>query len=114
MARLINAHDAAERFVAAADTNCRPGGPTHSERLAVTSQAFCLIYAVDLALAGTPDYMGLAYWWADEYKHRLRDATNSQRRRAHHAILAAGLPLDGVSSAHAAIINRAVRNAVRV
>jgi hypothetical protein len=109
MARLVNAHDAAEKFVATADTNCRPGGPTHSERIAVTSQAFCLVYAVDRALVGTPDYMGMACWWSDDYKHLLRDAGNARRQRAHRAILAAGLPLDGVSAEHDEIIRRAVR-----
>jgi hypothetical protein len=72
-----------------------------------------LVYALDRALIGTPDYMGLAHWWADEYKHRLRGARNSQRRKAHHAILAAGLPLDAASDEHKAIINRATSSRPR-
>ena len=106
---MIDIWTAAERYSRRADASCRPGGPTHTERLPVTSRAYTLVYALDRALVGTPDYMGLAHWWADEYKHRLRGALNSQRRRAHHALLAAGLPLDGVSAEHAEIINRAAR-----
>jgi len=90
-----------------ADCSTRPGGPTHTERLPVTTRAFQLIYSIDRGLVGTLDYMGLAHWWADEYKHRLRGATNKQRKKAHDAILAAGFPLDGVSVEHADIIARA-------
>ncbi len=110
---MINAHDAAEKFVRTADTGCRPGGPTHNERLAVTSKAYCLLHTVDTALIGTQDYMGLAHWWADEYKHILRDVGNTRRQRAHRAILAAGLQLDGVSPEHEEIIRRAARWFVR-
>jgi hypothetical protein len=96
-----------------ADCNTSPGGPTHIERLPVTTRAFQLIYAVDRGLVGTLDYVGLACWWADEYKHRLRGATNRQRKKAHDAILAAGLSLDGVSVEHTAIIASATRPAKR-
>jgi hypothetical protein len=71
MARVVNAHDAADKFVSTADTNCRPGGPTHNEK------------------------------------------GNARRQRAHNAILAAGLQLDGVSAEHEEIIRRAARWFVR-
>jgi hypothetical protein len=106
---MIDIWTAAERYATKADASTRPGGPTHCERLHVTSRAYTLVYAIDRALVGTGDYMGLAYWWSDVYKHRLRGATTKQRRRAHDAILAAGLPLDGESVRHREIIDRATR-----
>lgn len=53
--------------------------------------------------------MGLAYWWSHEYKHTLRGATPRQRKKAHDAIVAAGLRLDGESDEHAAIISKATK-----
>jgi hypothetical protein len=100
---------AAERYATKADAGTRPGGPTHCERLHVTTRAYTLVYAIDRALVGTGDYMGLANWWSDSYKNRLRGATTRQRKRAHDAILAAGLPLDGESAKHREIIDRATR-----
>ena len=96
-----------------ADCNTLPGGPTHVERLPVTTRAFQLVYSLDRGLVGTPDYMGLAGWWNDDYKHRLRAASTSERKKAHDRILAAGLPLDGASDEHAAIIARATNNGRR-
>jgi hypothetical protein len=89
------------------DCSTLPGGPTHIERLPLTSRAFSLLYSLDRSLTGTLDYMGLAGWWADEYKHTLRGASAQARKKAHDGILAAGLVLDGVSDKHAAIISKA-------
>jgi hypothetical protein len=58
----------------------------------------------DEARVGTPEYQGLAYFWAYDYRHYLRDCGNARRREVHTQLLAAGLPLDGVSDAHAKII----------
>jgi len=58
----------------------------------------------DEARVGTPEYQGLAYFWAYDYRHYLRDCGNERRREVHTQLLAAGLPLDGVSDAHAKII----------
>jgi hypothetical protein len=96
-----------------ADCDTLPGGPTHVERLPVTSRAFQLVYSLDRGLVGTPDYMGLAGWWNDDYKHRLRAASTIERKKAHDRILAAGLPLDGASDEHAAIVARATNNGRR-
>lgn len=101
---------AAERYATKADASTRPGGPTHCARLHVTSRAHTLVYALDKALVGSSDYMGLASWWGDAYKHLLRAATTTQRKRAHGAILAAGLPVDGESDEHAAIVAWATNN----
>ena len=79
----------------------------------VTFRMFTILSHIDRAMIGTPDYMGLAYWWDHEYKHTLREVTPKQRKKTHDAILAAGLPLDGVSDEHAAIIDRCTRPAKR-
>lgn len=78
----------------------------YSPRL--TQRMFFILLKIDAAMVGTPDYMGLAYWWSHEYKHTLREATPKQRKKAHDAILAAGLRLDGESDGHAEIIGKAV------
>jgi len=69
-----------------------------------TQPAFDAIYQLDHDSIGTPNYMGVAYFWNVEYKHYLRDATVAQCRRVHNKFLQAGLPLDGKSDAHHAII----------
>jgi serine/threonine protein kinase len=44
---------------------------------------------------GTPDYMGLAYWWGQAYKHALREATTKQRKKAHDACWLSPPPRSG-------------------
>lgn len=60
----------------------------------------------DQTLVGTPDYQGIAYFWNYGYRHYLRDASYGKCRRVHDAFLRAGLPLDGESPEHLAIIRR--------
>ncbi len=50
----------------------------------ITDEATQSLYKLDRKYIGTPNYMGLAYFWGQEYKHYLRDATVSQRRRIHN------------------------------
>lgn len=69
----------------------------------LTAAATKALLHLDSSLIGTPDYMGVAYFGAYEYRD-LRALTYEHRRRVHHALLAAGLPVDGESDAHAAII----------
>jgi len=88
----------------------KPGGPTSSYALPLTLRAFEAVLTLDEKLVGTPDYMGVAYWWSHEYKWTLRAATHGQRKRAHDAIMAAGLPLDGESAHHAVIVAWATNN----
>jgi hypothetical protein len=88
----------------------KPGGPTSSYALPLTLRAFEAVLTLDEKLVGTPDYMGVAGWWGCEYKWSLRAATPRQRKRAHDAILAAGLPLDGESAHHAVIVAWATNN----
>lgn len=93
--------------------NTKPGGPAYDYKPRLTFRMFCVLLQIDDAMIGTPDYMGLAYWWDHEYKHTLRGVTPKQRKKTHDAILAAGLPLNGVSDEHAAIIDRCTRPAKR-
>ena len=87
----------------------KPGGPASCYSLPLTLRAFEALLTLDEKLVGTPDYMGLAYWWDQRSKHVLRAASPAERKRAHGAILRAGLPLDGESDEHAEIVLRATR-----
>lgn len=61
---------------------------------------------VDNALVGTPNYMGVVYFWAHEYRHQMRPTSNSNRRRVHKKLLQAGLVVSDKSPEHQAIIDR--------
>lgn len=74
--------------------------------LPVTSRAYARLDALDSTLIGTPDYLGLAYYWSGEYKHFLRIATPKQRKLVHDRFLDAKLHLDGVSPQHEAIVKK--------
>ncbi len=63
---------------------------------------------LDETFVGTPDYMGIAYFWSSEYKFSLRDASPDKRRAVHAAFLKAGLPVDGESPQHEAIVEKIV------
>lgn len=95
------------------DDSVRAGGPADCRLPPVTARMFNVFHRIDEAMIGTPDYAGIAYWWDHEYKHPLRACTAKQRKKAHDAILAAGLPLDGVSDNHKMIIERAAKRKVR-
>lgn len=70
----------------------------------VTVDAFNAIFKLDKAFVGTDSYLGLAYFWAYEYRHYLRDCTMAKRRKVHKKWLQAGLDLEGVSDKHLSII----------
>lgn len=94
--------------------NTKPGGRADcGGGAAVTFRMFCILMRIDDAMIGTPDYMGLSGWWHCEYKFDLREATPKERKKAHDAILAAGLPLGGVSDEHAQIVAWATNNGKR-
>ena len=56
----------------------------------VTFDAFCKLDALDETFIGTPDYMGVAYFWGHGVKHYLREASQAQRRRIHKKWLEQG------------------------
>ena len=74
----------------------------------ITTKAYGALEAADVALIGTPDYVGIAYFWGWEYRRQMRDCSFSQRRRVHTAFIKAGLDTDGVSPAHGDIISRLI------
>ena len=70
----------------------------------VTVDAFNAIFKLDKTFVGTGNYLGLAYFWAHEYRHYLRDCTMAKRRTVHKKWLQAGLYLEGISDKHLSII----------
>lgn len=88
----------------------KPGGPSSCYSLPLTLRAFEAVLTLDEKLVGTPDYMGVAYFWGQRTKHVLRAASQVERKRAHDAILRAGLPLDGDSDEVTEIVMRATRD----
>ena len=49
----------------------------------ITSEAFIKIHELDRTFIDTPNYLGVAYFWAYEYRHYLRDASTTQRIEVH-------------------------------
>lgn len=72
----------------------------------LSDEAIMALLNLDNSFIGTKDYIGLAYFWAHEYRHYLRDASSSNRRLVHKKLLEAGLKVDEVSDKHEKIINR--------
>lgn len=70
----------------------------------LTFEAFEGIFKLDKTFVGTENYLGLAYFWAMEYKHYLRDCSMAKRRKIHKKWLQAGLDLTGISKHHLSII----------
>ena len=70
----------------------------------VTVDAFNAIFKLDKTFIGTRNYLGLAYFWAHEYRHYLRDCTMAKRRTVHKKWLQSGLDLEGISDKHLSII----------
>ena len=94
----------AERF-----WNSLDGGVKRNDRERGSGQssfAFVGLMLLDKPLVGTYDYMGRAYFWSMKYKHELRDATPSKRRRVHRMMLDAGLPVSGDSEQHDKIMEK--------
>jgi hypothetical protein len=70
----------------------------------ITSQAFVKIYEIDQSFINTNNYLGLAYFWAYEYRHYLRDASIAQRKKVHNLFLKNNLIIDHASEKHFEII----------
>ena len=79
-----------------------------SERITIrfTLDAYLKVAKLDKTFIGTPNYMGVDYFWHYEYRHVLRDASPLKRVRVHHKLLKAGLKVDGSSDLHEAIITK--------
>ena len=72
----------------------------------ISYKAFQAINALDETFIGTPEYMGVQYFWGHEYKWALRDMTYYGRRKVHHTFLKEGLILDETSPRHAEIVKQ--------
>lgn len=101
-------NNAANNFIRESnvDNIFQPGGAAECQPLPLTGRSFGLIHSLDFALIGTPDYIGVAYFWSSAYKHTLREATPRERKTVHDAFLANGLPVDGESPEHWAIVKK--------
>lgn len=73
---------------------------------AISFKAWEEIYKLDKEFVGTPEYMGLAYYWSTVYKYYLRDCSIAQRRRIHRMMLKADLVLHETSDEHLDIIRK--------
>ena len=66
---------------------------------------FAAMDTQDKLCIGTKYYQGLAYFWNHEYRHVLRDASYSIRKKVHNSFVKAGLHPSGLTRKHDAIIN---------
>lgn len=61
---------------------------------------------LDEKFIGTDNYMGVAYFWNEEYKWWLRDAKAKVRRQVHTAFVKAKLKPDEYSKEHRAVVTK--------
>jgi len=59
-----------------------------------TGRASQAVIRLDQMFIGTPDDMGVAYFWSHEFKHWLRACTVAERRRVHSEWLKRGLSFE--------------------
>ena len=81
-------------------------GPHELDLMGLSDKARNAIWHLDERYIGTADYMGVAYFWHEDYKWWLRDATPKVRRQVHEAFRKANLPPDETSTEHRAIIGK--------
>jgi len=77
-----------------------------------TFEATEAIIKLDNGYIGTNNYMGIAYFWAGEYKHYLRDASPYQRKRVHKKWLDLNLDFSAITQKHWDIIGEVLREEV--
>jgi len=76
----------------------------------ITMDAFQKLYELDRTFIGTPNYMGVTYFWGlHGYKHYLRESSTAQRRKIHKKWLAAGLDLLKETDEHYRIIGSVMK-----
>ena len=86
-------------------------GPRKKLEIHATRYAEEHLQVLDQKLIGTNDYLGLAGFWAWEYRDKLRACTPAQRIAVHDRWLTAGLALTGESEQHRAIFDDVVNQA---
>jgi hypothetical protein len=67
------------------------------------------LFNLDESFIGTPDYMGIAYFWHYDFRHHLRDSSRYRRRLVHKHLIESGLAPDGNTKEHEAIVTRYAR-----
>lgn len=75
----------------------------------ITYQAFTKIHEIDQNFINTDNYLGIAYFWAYEYRHYLRDASIAQRKKVHKLFLKNGLKIDHSSEEHFNIVKSIIK-----
>jgi hypothetical protein len=83
--------------------------PIDSDCIPWTPDGVSKLHRLDDSFIGTPDYMGIAYFWAYDYRHYLRDSSPYRRRLVHKHLILAGLSPDGNTKEHEAIVKRYAR-----
>ena len=68
--------------------------------------AFKKLNAIDKKFVGTPNYMGIYWFWNYEFRHVMRDATPEKTKKVHDAFLSAKLEVSGNSEQHKKIIRK--------
>lgn len=72
----------------------------------LTDKARNALIKLDEKYIGTDNYMGVAFFWNEEYKWWLRDATAKVRRKVHAAFVKAKLKPDEYSPEHRAVVTK--------
>ena len=67
---------------------------------------------LDRTFIGTPNYMGIDYFWAHEYRHYLRDASIYQRKQVHKKWMEADLDFLETSQTHWNIIGEVLKKRI--
>jgi len=75
----------------------------------ITGEAFVKIHELDQNFINTPNYLGIAYFWAYQYRHYLRDASIAQRKKVHSLFLKNFLKVDECTDKHFAIIQKVIK-----
>ena len=68
----------------------------------------------DQTQVGTLGYLGVAYFWAHDYKHYLRPMSVAGKRWVHTKLIKEGLSVDGVSDRHQLIIEQASKRFAQI
>jgi len=78
-------------------------------KLPITLDAHLALIKLDEKYIATDNYMGIAFFWDDAYKHTLRSASPVQCKKVHDAWLKANLDLAEESPQHQAILDKIIK-----
>lgn len=72
----------------------------------ISLKPYLILCELDKSYVGTSNYIGLAAFWASEYKHYLLKSTIPSRRKVHNIFLQEKLKLNGISGDHERIVKK--------